>query len=99
MPRPGDRFVATVMFADVVGSTELAVRVGDRAWNAILGIYYETARREVRRCRGREIDTAGDGFFAAFDTPNDGVRAAAAIVQSMWARGIPVRAGLHTGEC
>jgi class 3 adenylate cyclase len=99
MPRGGERFVATVLFTDVVGSTELAAEVGDRRWNAILGVYYEAARREVKRFRGREIDTAGDGFFAAFDAPNDGVRAATAIVESMWARGIPIRAGLHAGEC
>src|SRR3954469_4788497 len=99
MPRGGDRFVATVLFTDVVGSTELASELGDRRWNAVLGSYYDTARRETRRFHGREIDTAGDGYFAAFDAPNDGVRAAAAIVESMWAKGIPVRAGLHAGEC
>src|SRR3954469_5447557 len=99
MPRGGGRFVATVLFTDVVGSTELASELGDRRWNAVLGSYYDVARREVRRFHGREIDTAGDGYFAAFDAPNDGVRAAAAIVESMWAKGIPVRAGLHAGEC
>src|SRR3954468_23825544 len=99
MPRGGDRFVATVLFTDVVGSTELAAEVGDRRWSAILRVYYDVARREVRRFHGREIDTAGDGFFAAFDAPNDGVRAATAIVESMWARGVPIRAGLHAGEC
>src|SRR3954470_1527796 len=99
MPRGGDRFVATVLFTDVVGSTELASELGDRRWNAVLGSYYDVARREVRRFHGREIDTAGDGFFAAFDAPNDGVRAATAIVESMWAKGVPIRAGLHAGEC
>ena len=99
MPRGGDRFVATILFTDVVGSTELAAEVGDRRWNAVIRVYYDVARREVRRFHGREIDTAGDGFFAAFDAPNDGVRAAAAIVESMWARGVPIRAGLHAGEC
>jgi class 3 adenylate cyclase len=99
MPRGGNRFVATVLFTDVVGSTEMAADVGDRRWNAVLRVYYEACRREVRKFHGREIDTAGDGFFATFDAPNDGVRAAAAIVESMWARGVPIRAGLHAGEC
>ena len=99
MPRPPRRFVATVLFTDVVGSTETAAAVGDAAWHAILRTYYDTARREVRRFSGREIDTAGDGFFAAFDSPTDGVHCAMAIVDSMWARGVPIRAGLHTGEC
>jgi class 3 adenylate cyclase len=99
MPRGADRFVATVLFTDVVGSTEMAAEVGDRRWNAVLRVYYGVARREVRRFHGREIDTAGDGFFATFVAPNDGVRAAAAIVESMWARGVPIRAGLHAGEC
>jgi len=99
MPRGGDRFVATILFTDVVGSTELAAELGDRRWNAVIASYYDVARREVRRFHGREIDTAGDGFFAAFDAPNDGVRAATAIVESMWAKGVPIRAGLHAGEC
>jgi YVTN family beta-propeller protein len=99
VPGPSRRFVATVLFTDVVGSTETASEVGDRRWAAILRTYYEVARREVRRFHGREIDTAGDGFFAAFEAPNDGVRCATAIVESLWARGIPIRAGLHAGEC
>jgi class 3 adenylate cyclase len=98
VPEP-DRVLATVMFTDVVGSTELAAELGDRRWNAVIASYYDVARREVRRFHGREIDTAGDGFFAAFDAPNDGVRAATAIVESMWAKGVPIRAGLHAGEC
>jgi class 3 adenylate cyclase len=99
VPRQARRFVATVLFTDVVGSTEVAASVGDEHWHAILRTYYDVARREVRRYRGREIDTAGDGFFAAFDAPTDGVHCAMAIVDAMWARGVALRAGLHTGEC
>src|SRR5213080_2182806 len=97
--RQAERFVATVLFTDIVGSTETAARLGDHGWAKVVREYHDVARREVRRHRGREIDTAGDGFFAAFDTPAEGVRAAEAIIAAMWDRGIPIRAGLHTGEC
>jgi class 3 adenylate cyclase len=96
----GDRrFVATILFTDVVGSTEMAARLGDSAWKQLLRSYYQVARREVRRYAGREVDTAGDGFLAAFDAPAQAVRCASAMVDALWAEGIPIRAGLHTGEC
>jgi pimeloyl-ACP methyl ester carboxylesterase len=94
-----DRVLATVLFTDIVSSTERAAQLGDRRWHDLLEGYYELARRELTRFRGREIDTAGDGFFAAFDGPARGVRCAEAITTRVRALGIEVRAGLHTGEC
>ena len=94
-----DRVLATVLFSDIVGSTEKAAALGDRKWRDLLGGYYAIARRELTRFRGREIDTAGDGFFAAFDGPARAVRCAEAIGASVRSLGIEVRAGLHTGEC
>ncbi len=98
-PGEPDRILATVLFADIVASTERAAQLGDHRWHELLGGYYELARRELTRFRGREIDTAGDGFFAAFDGPARAVRCAEAITTGVHALGIEVRAGLHTGEC
>jgi class 3 adenylate cyclase len=94
-----DRVLATVLFTDIAGSTERAAALGDRRWRDVLGGYYGTARRELARFRGREVDTAGDGFFAAFDGPARAVRCAEAISAGVRSLGIEVRAGLHTGEC
>ncbi|HUO65793.1 MAG TPA: adenylate/guanylate cyclase domain-containing protein [Terriglobales bacterium] len=94
-----DRVLATVLFADIVGSTERAAALGDRKWRDVLDGYYSVARRELTRFRGREVDTAGDGFFAAFDGPARGIRCAQAITAGVRPLGIEVRAGLHTGEC
>jgi pimeloyl-ACP methyl ester carboxylesterase len=94
-----DRVLATILFADVVGSTERAAELGDRAWRDLLEGYYGVARREVATFRGREIDTAGDGFFAAFDGPARAIRSACAIRDAASAIGLTVRTGLHTGEC
>jgi class 3 adenylate cyclase len=94
-----DRVLATVLFTDIVGSTERAAEVGDRAWRDLLEGYYGLARREVAHFRGREIDTAGDGFFAAFDGPARAIRSACAIRDAAGGIGLTVRAGLHTGEC
>jgi class 3 adenylate cyclase len=94
-----DRVLATVLFTDIVGSTERAAAIGDRRWHELLGGYYGTARRELARFRGREIDTAGDGFFAAFDGPARAIRCAEAISAGVRPLGIEIRAGLHTGEC
>jgi len=96
--RSPERFLATILFTDIVGSTELAVGLGDRAWQRLVAAHHEAVRRELRRFRGRELDTAGDGFFAAFDQPAEAVRAAEAIVAAVSDIGISVRAGLHIGE-
>lgn len=94
-----DRVLATVLFADIVSSTELAAQLGDRAWRDLLEGYYGVARREVAQFRGREIDTAGDGFFATFDGPARAIRSACAIRDAAASIGLTVRTGLHTGEC
>lgn len=98
-PGEPERILATVLFADIVGSTERAAQLGDHRWHELLDGYYEVARRELTRFRGREIDTAGDGFFATFDGPARAVRCARAIATAVRTLGIEVRAGLHTGEC
>jgi class 3 adenylate cyclase len=90
--------LATVMITDIVGSTERAVAMGDVAWKELLARHHAIVRRELARARGREMDTAGDGFFAAFDLPAQGVRCAVSIRDALAAAGIDVRAGLHTGE-
>ncbi len=94
-----DRVLATVLFTDIVRSTERAAEVGDRRWRDLLEAYYSLARRQLTRFRGRELDTAGDGLFAAFDGPARAVRCAAAIRDGMRALNLDVRGGVHTGEC
>ena len=94
-----DRVLATVLFTDIVGSTEKAGALGDRRWRQLLESHHQVVRRELARFRGREIDTAGDGFFAAFDGPARAVRCACAVSSSVKSLGIDVRAGAHTGEC
>jgi len=94
-----DRVLATVLFTDIVSSTEHAARLGDHRWHEVLESYYDLARRQLGRFRGREIDTVGDGLFASFDGPARAVRCAAAISTGVRSLGIEVRAGLHTGEC
>jgi len=94
-----DRVLATVLFTDVVGSTERAAELGDRRWRDLLETYYSLARRQLVRFRGRELDTAGDGLFAAFDGPARAIRCAAGIRDGMRALSVDVRAGVHTGEC
>ncbi|MGH2403086.1 MAG: adenylate/guanylate cyclase domain-containing protein [bacterium] len=96
-PEP-DRVLATVLFADVVGSTEHAAELGDRRWKDVLAAYYALVRKELGRFRGREIDTAGDGVLASFDGPARAVRCACAIRDEVKGLGIHIRAGLHTGE-
>ncbi len=98
-PVPVDRVLATVLFTDIVGSTEKASALGDRRWRDLLDNHHATIRRNLARFRGREIDTAGDGFLATFDGPARGVRCACAIIEEIQPLGIEVRAGLHTGEC
>lgn len=94
-----DRVLATVLFTDIVGATEKASSLGDRRWRDLLDGHNVLVRRELARFRGREIKTAGDGFFAAFDGPARAVRCACAVARGMQSLGLEVRAGLHTGEC
>ena len=93
-----DRVLATVMFTDIVGSTEKAASMGDGAWRVLLGRQRETVRALIGRYRGHEVDTAGDGLLATFDGPARGVRCAQAIAEAMQPLGLEIRAGLHTGE-
>ena len=97
-PEP-DRVLATVLFTDIVGSTQRAAELGDRRWRDLLDSYYALSRRELGRFRGREIKTMGDGFLATFDGPARGIRCACAISDSVGQLGLAIRAGLHTGEC
>lgn len=94
-----ERVLATVLFTDIVGSTERAVALGDRRWARLLATHHALVRAQLARFGGREVDTAGDGFFAAFDTPAQAVRCARAVAQSMREIGLEIRAGLHAGEC
>jgi len=93
-----DRVLATVMFADIVDSTQRAAAIGDRAWTSELQQFYGLARRQLERFRGREIDTAGDGYFATFDGPARAVRCAQTLAKEVAQLGLAIRAGLHTGE-
>jgi pimeloyl-ACP methyl ester carboxylesterase len=97
--READRVLATVLFTDIVGSTELASRLGDRAWRTLLEQHHSSVRRELVRWRGREIDTAGDGFFATFDGPARAIRCGMAVAVDALTIGLEVRIGVHTGEC
>jgi class 3 adenylate cyclase len=94
-----DRVLSTVLFTDIVGSTTRAAELGDSAWRSLLTRHHELVRRELARHRGRELDTAGDGFFASFDGPARGIRCGCAVVEAVKELGLEVRAGLHTGEC
>ena len=94
-----DRMLATVLFTDLVRSTERAAAAGDRRWAAILEGHHAFVRGQLDRFGGREIDTAGDGFFATFDGPARAIRCAASIVAGVEGLGLEIRAGLHTGEC
>ena len=93
-----DRVLATVLFTDIVDSTAVATKLGDRAWRDLVERHHATVRALLGRYRGAEMDTAGDGFFATFDGPARGVRCAQAITRAVQPLGIEVRAGLHTGE-
>ena len=96
--RPKGRVVATILFTDVAGSTELVARLGDEAWRALLDRYRSAVRRELRRFGGSEVDAAGDGFFALFDTPAAALRCAVAIRAAAQDLGVRVRSGVHTAE-
>jgi class 3 adenylate cyclase len=92
------RRLATVLFTDIVGSTEHAARVGDKAWSAVLEQHHEAIRRELDAYGGHEVSTAGDGFFATFDGPAAAIRCSSAAVESVRELGLQIRAGVHTGE-
>jgi class 3 adenylate cyclase/alpha-beta hydrolase superfamily lysophospholipase len=94
-----ERVLATVLFTDIVGATAKASELGDRHWRELLSLHHERIRRELTRHRGREVDTAGDGFFATFDGPARAIRCALAATQAVGELGLEIRAGLHTGEC
>jgi class 3 adenylate cyclase len=97
--REPDRVLATVMFTDIVGSTQRAAELGDARWRQLLERHNELVRRELGRHHGREVKTVGDGFLATFDGPARGVRCASAVAEEVRRLGIEIRAGLHTGEC
>ena len=96
-PEP-DRVLATVVFTDVVGSTERVAALGDRRWRELLEEHNRIVRRELERFRGREVDSAGDGFLAIFDGPARAVRGARAAAAAVRSLGLEIRAGAHTGE-
>jgi len=98
-PEIFDRVLATVLFTDVVASTQRAAELGDKRWRELLERYYAAVRAELTRYRGREIKTIGDGFLATFDGPARAIRAAQSIVTASRAIGLDTRAGVHTGEC
>lgn len=98
LPRDIDRVLATVLFTDIVGSTERVAQLGDRGWRERLAEHHTVARQEIARWRGREINTAGDGFLAVFDGPVRAIRCALALHKRLSRLGISIRAGLHTGE-
>jgi class 3 adenylate cyclase len=98
VPEP-DRMLATVLFTDIVASTERAAEIGDRRWRELLEAHEESFRRELERQGGQEVKTTGDGFLATFDGPARAIRCAKAAASAIRALGINIRAGIHTGEC
>jgi class 3 adenylate cyclase/pimeloyl-ACP methyl ester carboxylesterase len=97
-PEP-DTLLATVLFTDIVGSTAKAAELGDRSWRDLVARHHSLVRAQLDRYRGRELDTAGDGFFATFDGPIRAIRCAVAARTAVRDLGLEIRAGLHTGEC
>ncbi len=95
----GDRVLSTIMFTDIVGSTEIAADRGDRAWGDLLEAHNALVRQELAAYSGKEINTTGDGFVMAFDGPARAVRCAEALGEAVGGIGIDIRAGIHTGEC
>jgi class 3 adenylate cyclase len=96
--RTGERVLLTILFTDLVGSTEQAVALGDRRWRDVLGRHYRSVRVALDRFRGREVDTAGDGFLAVFDGAGRAIHAASEIREAARRDGLSVRAGIHSGE-
>jgi class 3 adenylate cyclase len=98
-PAEPDRILTTLLFTDIVNSTERAAQLGDARWRDLVQRHHALVRQELVRFRGREIDTAGDGFFASFDGPARGLRCASAVIDAVSELGLEARAGVHTGEC
>jgi class 3 adenylate cyclase len=98
-PQEAERILATVLFTDIVGATAAAAEFGDQRWRELLTAHHDRIRAELARYRGREVDTAGDGFFATFDGPARAIRCACAVTDAVRELGLGIRAGLHTGEC
>jgi len=98
-PHEPDRVLATILFTDIVDSTRRAEASGDRRWRDLVEHHHRLIRQELARYRGREIDTAGDGFLAAFDGPARALRAAASMTEVIQSIGLEIRVGVHTGEC
>ncbi len=94
-----DRVLATVLFTDIVASTERQARLGDTAWKELIERHHAVVRELVKRHQGDEQDTAGDGFYLRFDGPARAIRCALDIVRDVRTLGIEIRAGIHTGEC
>jgi class 3 adenylate cyclase len=97
--RVSERVLATLLFTDIVGSTEQAATLGDRAWTSMLAAHRAAVRRALARFAGVELDTAGDGFFASFDGPARAITCAQEILAAAAGQGLQIRAGIHTGEC
>jgi len=94
-----ERILTTIFFSDIVGSTERAASLGDRAWRTLLDSHDEEVRAQLRRFRGQEINTTGDGFVASFDGPARSIKCAHSILEATGTLGVDLRVGLHTGEC
>jgi class 3 adenylate cyclase len=94
-----DRVLTTILFTDIVGSTEQLAALGDRRWTRLLEQHHVIVRRRIEGFRGEEVETAGDGFLATFAGPGRAVRAAMAIGDDLAPLGLRIRAGIHTGEC
>jgi class 3 adenylate cyclase len=97
-PPRHDRVLATVLFTDIVGSTDTAARMGDQAWRELLERHHRMLRASIQRFGGREVHTAGDGFLATFDSPRRAIECARAAGETLRAIGVEIRAGVHTGE-
>ncbi len=97
--RSASRILAAVLFTDIVDSTAVASRIGDARWKELIARHHAAVRRELKRFGGRELDTAGDGFFASFSEPAAAIRCACAAADAVRAFGIEIRAGVHFGEC
>src|SRR5512132_4171652 len=96
--RQDRRGLTTLLFTDIVGSSDVAVELGDRRWRSLQARHRAEIRRRLKRHGGHEVDTAGDGFFATFSRPAEAARCAAEIVEAVRALGLEVRAGVHIGE-